>query len=107
MFLGLVNYYGKFLFDLVIVFGLLYNLLWKDSYWNWIEFCEELFNKVKDLVVLDLVFIYYSFDLFIFLVCDVLFYGFGVVIFYELFDGIERLIVFVYCILVLVEKNYF
>lgn len=34
-FLGMFNFYGKFMFDLVIMFELLYELLRKDICWNW------------------------------------------------------------------------
>lgn len=55
----------------------------------------------------DLLLIYYNVDLLIFLVFYVLLFGLGVIIFYELFDGIEKFIVLFLCIFVLVEKNYF
>lgn len=74
-FLGLVNYYDKFLPDLATVLGPLHNLLRKDSHWNWTESCEESFNKVKDLVASDLVITHYSPDLPISLACDASPYG--------------------------------
>lgn len=105
-FLGLVNYYGKFLPDLATVLGPLHNLLRKDSHWNWTESCEESFNKVKDLVASDLVLTHYSPELPISLACDASPYGLGAVISHELPDGTERPIAFASRTLAPAEKNY-
>lgn len=48
-----------------------------------------------------------SLVLFVCLVIDVLFYGIGVVLLYVMEDGIECFIVYVFCILIKVEKVYF
>jgi hypothetical protein len=42
-FLGLVNYYGKFLPDLVIVLNPLHRLLHKGQQWKWDQSCEDAF----------------------------------------------------------------
>lgn len=49
-FLGLVNYYGKFLPDLSTVLAPLYQLLHKDSSWKWQQVQEEAFQHVKRLL---------------------------------------------------------
>lgn len=49
-FLGLVNYYGKFLPDLSTVLAPLYQLMHKDSSWKWQQTQEEAFQHVKGLL---------------------------------------------------------
>ncbi|XP_048775178.2 uncharacterized protein K02A2.6-like [Ostrea edulis] len=105
-FLGLVNYYGKFLPDLATVLGPLHKLLQKDCQWKWTEACEESFNKVKDLVASDMVLTHYSPDLPISLACDASPYGLGAVISHELPDGTEKPIAFASRSLAPAEKNY-
>ncbi|CAI5640403.1 unnamed protein product [Oreochromis niloticus] len=46
-FLGLVNYYGKFLPDLSSMLAPLYGLLDKDSQWRWSQAQEKAFRRVK------------------------------------------------------------
>lgn len=46
-FLGLVNYYGKFVKNLAMVLHPLYNLQKKDVVWKWDAECEQVFNKIK------------------------------------------------------------
>ena len=36
-FLGMVNYYGKFLPDLAMMLAPLYHLLWKHVHWRWMQ----------------------------------------------------------------------
>lgn len=48
-FLGMVNYYGKFLPDLSKVLAPLYKLLHNDTKWQWCEEQEAAFKKVKEL----------------------------------------------------------
>lgn len=48
-FLGLVNYYGKFLPDLSTVLAPLYQLLHKDSLWKWQQTQVEALQHVKTL----------------------------------------------------------
>ena len=49
-FLGLVNYYGKFLPDLATLLSPLYLLLQKKQKWMWCSAQEEAFRKVKELL---------------------------------------------------------
>jgi hypothetical protein len=48
-FLGLMNYYGKYLPDLATVLNPLHRLLHKGQQWKWDQSCEDAFRKVKDL----------------------------------------------------------
>ena len=49
-FLGLVNYYGKFLPDLASTLSPLYQLLQKQKKWTWSISQEKAFQKVKNLL---------------------------------------------------------
>ena len=49
-FLGLTNYYGKFLLNLSTILDLLYSLLHKDRKWNWKSGQEEAFKIAKDMI---------------------------------------------------------
>jgi hypothetical protein len=49
-FLGLVNYYYKFLPNISTVVHPLHKLLEKQCKWNWNDECREAFNKAKQLV---------------------------------------------------------
>ena len=46
-FLGVVNYYGKFLPDLSTLLAPLYSLLQKEAKWNWSEKQQKAFEEVK------------------------------------------------------------
>ena len=46
-FLGLVNYYGKFLHKLADTLAPLYQLLWKHEPWHWGQQQERAFAKAK------------------------------------------------------------
>ena len=52
-FLGLVNYYGKFLLNLATTAAPLYNLL-KNARWMWSKAQKTAFKRVKDLLQTDL-----------------------------------------------------
>ena len=49
-FLGLVNYYAKFMKDAVTVLAPLYSLLQKKAPWKWKSAQEQVFNKAKALL---------------------------------------------------------
>ena len=52
-FLGLLNYYHKFLPDLATLLAPLHQLLRKDTKWMWTERQEEAFKKAKSLLHSD------------------------------------------------------
>lgn len=46
-YLGLLNYYGKFVSDLSYKLSCFYNILKKWEHWNWTHECARTFNKSK------------------------------------------------------------
>ncbi len=48
-FVGLLNYYGKFLRNLATTLAPLYQLLQKNTAWMWGQAQEEAFSKAKEL----------------------------------------------------------
>lgn len=59
-FLGLVNYYHKFLPNLSTILHPLNQMLESNYQWNWTEQCEEAFHKVKVVIASDLVLTLYD-----------------------------------------------
>jgi putative transposase len=49
--LGIVNYFRKFIPNMSTLSGPLTNLLAKDVPWNWTQECSEACTKVKELLV--------------------------------------------------------
>jgi len=47
-FLGLLNYYGRFILSLVSLLKPLHSLLCKEEAWQWTASCQEAFQKAKD-----------------------------------------------------------
>jgi hypothetical protein len=54
-FLGLANYYWKFIAAYAKQATPLTDLLKKDRIWHWIDQCQATFNKLKDAVTSELV----------------------------------------------------
>ena len=59
-FLGLVNYYHKFLPNLATFLHPLNQMLERNYQWDWTDQCEEAFDKVKVMIASDLVLTHYD-----------------------------------------------
>ena len=59
-FLGLVNYYHKFLPNLATTLNPLNGLLEQGKRWKWTTECEEAFHSVKKLITSDMVLTHYD-----------------------------------------------
>ena len=79
-FLGLVNYYGKFLPDLSSVLAPLYSLLQKGTEWKWGADQQTAFAEVKRLLTSDCLLAHYDPDKELLLACDASPYGLGAVL---------------------------
>ena len=105
-FLGLVNYYHKFLPNLATELHPLHELLKKGKNWVWTNACQKAFDKVKKMLVSDQVLTYYDPELPICLACDASSYGVGAVLSHVYPDGTERPISFASRSLSKSEKGY-
>ena len=104
-FLGLLNYYGRFIPNLASLLHLLNQLLRKGVVWKWSEECAQAFKVAKEALVLAHVLAHYYPALPLLLAADALSYGVGAVI-SQYLDGRERLITFASRTLTAAEKNY-
>ncbi|XP_036002862.1 uncharacterized protein K02A2.6-like [Fundulus heteroclitus] len=105
-FLGLVNYYGKFLPDLSTVLAPLYKLLHKDSWWKWQQAQEEEFQQVKRLLHSDRLLVHFDPAKEVVLSCDASPYGVGAVLSHRLEDRTEKPISYVSRTLTTAEQGY-
>ena len=83
-FLGMINYYGKFLPNLSTRLAPLYKLLQKQSRWRWGLEQEEAFGKAKNLLTSSSVLVHYDPTKPLVLACDASPYGLGAVLSHQL-----------------------
>ena len=89
-FLGMLNYYSKFLSNLSTVLAPLYNLLQKNAVWQWGTAQQTAFSEAKKLLVSSKVLVHFDADKPLFLSCDASPYGVGAVLSHKLDDGLEH-----------------
>lgn len=78
-YLGLLNYYNKFLPNVATELAPLHELLRKNTKWSWKKEQEECFQRSKDLLSSAQVLVHYSEDRGLILACDASPYGVGAV----------------------------
>ncbi|XP_016343694.1 uncharacterized protein LOC107689988 [Sinocyclocheilus anshuiensis] len=105
-FLGLLNYYSRFIPNLPSVLTPLNALLCKGKQWLWSQECEVAFDKAKNLLLSQSVLTHYNPQLPIRLACDTSPYGVGAVISHILPDGQEKPIAFASRTLSKAEQSY-
>ena len=105
-FLGLVNYYHKFLLNLSTVLHPLYELLEKNAQFVWSANCQNAFEEVKTLISSDLVRAHYDPNVSLKVECDASPVGVGAVLSHVYEDGSERPIAFASKSLSKTERNY-
>ena len=79
-FLGLVNYYSKFLPQLATVLASLYSLLRRNNKWHWRDKQQLVFSTAKDQLSSAELLVYYDPDRELLLSCDASPYGIGAVL---------------------------
>ena len=89
-FLGMVQYYAKFLPDLATHLAPLHRLLQKDVKWSWGAEEEASFLVVKEMLLQDRVLMHYDPDLPLVLATDSSSYGLGAVLSHRTPKGVER-----------------
>ena len=105
-FLGLLNYYHKFLPNLSTELAPLHQLLNKGVNWKWTKEHSDTYQHAKDLLQSSQVLVHFDSDKPIILSCDASPYGVGGVLAHVMPDGSERPITYTSRTLSSAEKNY-
>ena len=105
-YLGLLNYYGRFLPSLSSVLGPLHSLLKKDVRWSWRPVHEESFRASKELLLSARVLVHYDPGKELVLSCDASPYGVGAVLAHRMPDGSEHPVAYASRSLSPPERNY-
>ena len=104
--LGLLNYYGRFLCNLSTTLAPLHVLLRKETKWQWGKDQSEAFRAAKNLLQSDSLLVHFDQDKPILLACDASPYGVGAVLSHQMPDGSERPIAYASRSLSPAERNY-
>ena len=105
-FLGMLNYYGKFIPNLATLLHPLNGLLRFGVKWQWLAQCRQAFEKAKEALQASSVSVHYDTDLPLVLAADASSYGVGAVISHMLPSGEEKRIAFASRTLTRSEENY-
>eukprot|EP00731_Ephydatia_muelleri_P004148 Em0002g324a len=105
-FLGLVNYYGKFLHKLADTLDPLHQLLRKHEPWHWGQQQERAFDKTKSQLTSTCILTHFNPEKRLVLSCDASPNGLGAVLAHLFEDGSERPIAFASHSLAPAEKKY-
>ena len=105
-FLGLLNYYGKFISTAATLLAPLNVLLHQGIEWKWSTACQNSFDQAKKTLVSSDVLMHYNPDLPIVMAGDASTYGVGAVIAHVLPNGTERPVAFATRTLTNSERNY-
>ena len=89
-FLGLVNYYGKFLPQLSTLLAPLNELLRKEKKWKWGVEQAKAFQAAKTQLASPCLLVHFNPDMEIVLACEASPYGVGAVLSHRLPDGTEK-----------------
>ena len=93
-FIGLVNYYCKFLPNLANTLAPLYSLLQKDKRWLWGSDQKAAFDKAKCQLTSESLLVHYDTSKELLLSCDASPYGIGAVLLPKMKNGKEQPIAF-------------
>ena len=105
-FLGLLNYYGKFIPNLSTLLAPLHRLLHKQSTWTWGSEQQGTFDRVKGILTSDSVLAHYDPFKPLLLACDASPYGVGAVLSHKFADGLEQPVAYASRSLGPAEKKY-
>ena len=105
-FLGLVNYYSKFLPQLATTLSPLYSLLRRDTRWQWTDRQQKAFQAAKEQLSSTKLLTHYNPDGGLLLSCDASPYGIGAVLSQISPEGEEKPVAFASRSLAPAEHNY-
>ena len=105
-FLGLVNYYGKYLQNLSSSLAPLYKSLQKQTRWCWGKEQEDAFQNAKSQLTSTKLLAHIDPDKELVLSCDASPYGVGAVLAYRFEDSVERPIIYASRSLAPAERRY-
>ena len=105
-FLGLVNYYAKFISNLATILSPLYKLLGRTQAWQWKEEQQSAFEKVKKLLTAPNLLAHYDDSKPLVLACDASPYRVGAVLSHVTGDQTERPIAYASRSLHSAERRY-
>ena len=105
-FLGLVNYYSKFLPQLSSLLAPLYKLLQKKSTWTWGPEQQKAFQEAKAQLTSSCLLVHFDPDRELILACDASPYGVGAVLSHRMDDGSDKPIAFASRSLAPAERKY-
>ena len=105
-FLGMLNYYHRFLPNVATILEPLHGLLRKGQKWKWNQEQQKAFETAKELLQSADLLIHFNPDVKLVLASDASNYGIGAVLSHEMPDGTERPIGYVSRSLNPAERNY-
>ena len=105
-YLGLLNYYGKFMPNLATTLNPLYRLLQATARWSWGDKEQKAFEASKKLLLSSQVLAHYNPEHKLVLACDASPYGLGAVLSHRYPDGQERPIGYASRTLSTAEQKY-
>ena len=105
-FLGLLNYYSRFLPTLSAKMAPLYSLLQKMTSWSWGSQQQEAFSIAKDALQEDTLLVHFDPSKPLIVACDVSQYGLGAVLSHKMDNGEDRPVAFASQTLNPTEKKY-
>lgn len=104
-YLGLINYYAKFVPNLSSELMALYKLTKKEVKFDWTNECKEIYHRSKKLLLENKLLVHYDPKKPIVITCDASPYGVGAVL-SHLINGEERPVLFASSTLTDAERNY-
>lgn len=104
-FLGLINFYGRFVPNLQSMLRPIHNLLLKEAKFEWTPECQTVFEQIKKILGAGPMLVHFDPNKQIVLVCDASPYGVGAVL-NLVINGAEKPCQMMSCTLSPAERNY-